>query len=162
MHLLLKGSWLRFPRVASPVRWKRRRPLRGDASRRIARSHRFRTRGSRAAFVVLIAGSVGTRRIAVLAWTTIATAGIDASGIVGAYSESGQTRRLHLHHSIFAIMENGGLRQERETSTCIIARGLRVYPVRKPRDRPAFGLYFREKDYLNPLWQSIYPLGKRF
>jgi hypothetical protein len=29
------------------------------------------------------------------------------------------------------IIENGGLRQEREASICVDARGLRVYPVEK-------------------------------
>ncbi|CAM2169316.1 hypothetical protein BO443_190007 [Burkholderia orbicola] len=57
----------------------------------------------------------------------IATAGIGASGIVGAYFESGQTWRPYSHDSPFTIIENGGLRQEREASMCVNARGLRVY-----------------------------------
>ncbi|WP_241241015.1 hypothetical protein [Burkholderia cenocepacia] len=68
--------------------------------------------------------------MAVIAWRMIATAGIDASGIVGAYFESGQTWRLYLRHSIFAIIENGGLRQEREASMCVNTHGLRLYPVK--------------------------------
>ncbi|ESS41496.1 hypothetical protein P355_4254 [Burkholderia cenocepacia KC-01] len=59
----------------------------------------------------------------------IATAGIGASGIVGAYFESGQTWRPYSHDSPFTIIENGGLRQEREASMCVNARGLRVYPA---------------------------------
>ncbi|WP_254616460.1 hypothetical protein [Burkholderia metallica] len=106
---------------------------------RIARSHRFRTGQNRAAgnrsahrtaCVVLIAEPVKTRGIAVLARRMIATAGIDASGIVGAYFESGQPWRLHFRHSIFVIIENGGLRQERETLRCVNNHGLRGYPVR--------------------------------
>ncbi|WP_321861425.1 hypothetical protein [Burkholderia cenocepacia] len=72
---------------------------------------------------------VKARAMAVIAWRMIATAGIDASGIVGAYFESGQPWRLYLRHSIFAIIENGGLRQECEALGCVNNHGLRVCPV---------------------------------
>ncbi|MCA7972024.1 hypothetical protein LGM42_19320 [Burkholderia sp. AU39826] len=66
----------------------------------------------RAAFVVWIAEPVGTRGIAVLASRMAAAAGIGASGIVGAYFESGQPWRRHSRNSSFSIIENGGFRQE--------------------------------------------------
>ncbi|WP_196493547.1 hypothetical protein [Burkholderia anthina] len=129
--------------------------------RRIARSHRFRhgrTRAARnrstyrAAFVVWIAEPVGTRGIAVLASRMAAAAGISASGIVGAYFESGQPWWRHSRNSSFRLSKMAVFDRKHEASMRVAPLGLRVFFVANAQLRPACRLSISEKTSFESAW----------